>query len=438
LGRIRLLIQFYTSILICMERKFAEALDAQDPLKNFKNLFYVDDDSVCYLDGNSLGRLPNKTIDELNGLLIDEWGKKVVNGWSEWIDEAERIGDLIGRAALGARAGQTLAIDTNTINLYQLAWAAVKSNPKRKKILIDRANFPSDRYAIEGLANELNMELVYIENEDPNVSENEIISKELLSKYLDENVALVTLQIIQYRSGGLNDYAEIERIVRENGSLMLWDCSHALGSVNLQFDKNNIGLAVGCTYKYGNSGPGAPGWLFVSTELQKKLHVPIRGWFGVKNQFAMSQVFEKSENIRGFQISTPPIIGLRAVKIGFEMIEEANMEAIQEKCLKGTDFMISLYDQWLSPLGFKLATPRERNKRCGHVIITHPDGAQIAVALRQFKKVFPDYREPNGIRFSFSALPTSFTEIYDGFQRLKELVESEQYKTLTLSNRKVT
>lgn len=128
-------------------------------------------------------------------------GKKVVNGWSDWINEAERIGDLIGRAALGAASGQTLAIDTNTINLYQLAWAAIKSNPKRNKILIDRANFPSDRYAIEGIANELNMELVYIENEDSEVSQNEIISKELLSKYLDENVAIVTLQILQYRSG---------------------------------------------------------------------------------------------------------------------------------------------------------------------------------------------------------------------------------------------
>ena len=421
-----------------MERIFAEELDATDPLNSFKNLFYIDDESVCYLDGNSLGRLPKKTLVELNELLVEEWGKKVVNGWSDWINEAERIGDLIGRAALGAASGQTLAIDTNTINLYQLAWAAIKSNPKRNKILIDRANFPSDRYAIEGIANELNMELIYIENEDSEVSQNEIISKELLSKYLDENVAMVTLQILQYRSGGLNDYVEIDKIVRKNGSYMLWDCSHALGSVNLQFDKNKIGLAVGCTYKYGNSGPGAPGWLYVSNELQQQLNVPIRGWFGVRNQFAMSQIFEKSESIRGFQISTPPIIGLRAVKVGFEMIEEAKMEAIQEKCLKGTDLMIDLYDQWLSNLGFNLATPRDRNKRCGHIIITHPDGAQIAMALRQLKKVFPDYREPNGIRFSFSALPTSFTEIYDGFQRLKELVETGDYKRVSTISRTVT
>lgn len=421
-----------------MERIFAENLDATDPLNSFKNLFYIDDESVCYLDGNSLGRLPKKTLVELNELLVEEWGKKVVNGWSDWINEAERIGDLIGRAALGAASGQTLAIDTNTINLYQLAWAAIKSNPKRNKILIDRANFPSDRYAIEGIANELNMELVYIENEDSEVSQNEIISNELLSKYLDENVAIVTLQILQYRSGGLNDYVEIDKIVRKNGSYMLWDCSHALGSVNLQFDKNKIGLAVGCTYKYGNSGPGAPGWLYVSNELQQQLNVPIRGWFGVRNQFAMSQIFEKSESIRGFQISTPPIIGLRAVKVGFEMIEEAKMEAIQEKCLKGTDLMIDLYDQWLSNLGFNLATPRDRNKRCGHIIITHPDGAQIAMALRQLKKVFPDYREPNGIRFSFSALPTSFTEIYDGFQRLKELVETGDYKRVSTISRTVT
>lgn len=350
-------------------------------------------------------------------------GKKVVNGWSDWINEAERIGDLIGRAALGAASGQTLAIDTNTINLYQLAWAAIKSNPKRNKILIDRANFPSDRYAIEGIANELNMELVYIENEDSEVSQNEIISKELLSKYLDENVAIVTLQILQYRSGGLNDYVEIDKIVRKNGSYMLWDCSHALGSVNLQFDKNKIGLAVGCTYKYGNSGPGAPGWLYVSNELQQQLNVPIRGWFGVRNQFAMSQIFEKSESIRGFQISTPPIIGLRAVKVGFEMIEEAKMEAIQEKCLKGTDLMIDLYDQWLSNLGFNLATPRDRNKRCGHIIITHPDGAQIAMALRQLKRFFLTIESRMGLDFLFQHYLHLLRRSMMAFKGLKSLLK---------------
>jgi kynureninase len=421
-----------------MDRSVAVTLDDTDPLQGFKSRFFIDDDTVCYLDGNSLGRLPNKTIEAVNNLVVNEWGKKIVGGWADWIDEAESVGDLIGRSALGASAGQTLAIDTNTINLYQLAWAAVKANPNRKKILIDRANFPSDRYAMEGIAKELGMDLVFIENEDSTLSESEIISPELLKRYLDSDVALVTLQIIQYRSGGFNDYPEIERLVRENGSLMLWDCSHALGSVNLQFDKNKIGLAVGCTYKYGNSGPGAPGWLYVSSELQAKLDVPIRGWFGVKNQFAMGPVFEKSENIRGFQISTPPIIGLRSVKIGFEMIEEATMELIQEKCLKGTEFMISLFDHWLAPLGFTLITPRDKNKRCGHIIITHPDGAQIAVALRQLKNVFPDYREPNGIRFSFSALPTSYTEIYDGFLRLKELVESGEYQSITTKSLKVT
>ena len=182
-----------------MDRSVAVKLDEMDPLKKYKKLFYIDDESVCYLDGNSLGRLPKKTVLDLNNLLTNEWGKHIVGGWADWIDEAERVGDLIGRSALGAAPGQTLAIDTNTINLYQLAWAAIKSNPNRKKILTDRANFPSDRYAMEGIAKELGMELVYIENEDTSLSEGEIITPDLLSKYLDSDVALVTLQIIQYR-----------------------------------------------------------------------------------------------------------------------------------------------------------------------------------------------------------------------------------------------
>jgi kynureninase len=382
--------------------------------------------------------MPVRTVAEITTLLKEEWGKKLVGGWADWIDEAERVGDLIGEAALGAKPGQVLALDTNTINIYQLAVAAIKARPGRKKILIDRANFPSDRYAIEAIAETYEMELVYIDNEDPKLSPQEEITLELLERYLDDDVALVTLQIVQYRSGALNDYAKIEKVVHDKGALMLWDCSHAIGSVDLKFDMHQIGLAAGCTYKYGNSGPGAPGWLFVSHELQEELNVPIRGWFAAKNQFAMERNFEREDGIRGFQISTPPIIGLRSVKVGFEMIREAGMAAINEKCLQGTDLMIELFDLWLDPLGFSLATPRERSRRCGHIIITHPDGAQIARALREMKKVFPDYREPNGIRFSFSPLPTSFLEVYDGFERLRDLVASKDYLKMEQGKSKVT
>ena len=424
--------------LINMNRDEALETDNQDQLRSFRERFVVEDENVCYLDGNSLGRMPKRTVEEINSLLVNEWGKKMVGGWSDWIDEAEQVGNLIGEAALGASAGQTLAIDTNTINIYQLAVAAIKARPGRKKILIDRANFPSDRYALEAIAEIHGMELVYIENEDPTISPQEEITLDLLSRYLDDDVALVTLQIVQYRSGVLNNYAAIEKMVRARGALMLWDCSHAVGSVDLQFDKNEIGLAAGCTYKYGNSGPGAPGWLYVSHKLQSELNVPIRGWFAAKNQFAMERLFERVDGIRGFQISTPPIIGLRAVKVGFEMIKEAGMKAINEKCLKGTDLMIELFDQWLEPLGFSLATPRERSRRCGHIIITHPDGAKIARALRELKNVYPDYREPNGIRFSFSPLPTSFTELCEGFSRLRDLVASGDYKNMKVVESKVT
>ena len=424
--------------LINMNRDEVLETDNQDQLRSFRERFVVEDEDVCYLDGNSLGRMPKRTVEEINSLLVNEWGKKMVGGWADWIDEAEQVGNLIGEAALGASAGQTLAIDTNTINIYQLAVAAIKARPGRKKILIDCANFPSDRYAIEAISESYGMELVYIENEDPTISPQEELTLDLLGRYLDDDVALVTLQIVQYRSGVLNDYAAIEKMVRARGALMLWDCSHAVGSVDLQFDKNEIGLAAGCTYKYGNSGPGAPGWLYVSHKLQSELNVPIRGWFAAKNQFAMERIFEREDGIRGFQISTPPIIGLRAVKVGFEMIKEAGMRAINEKCLKGTDLMIELFDEWLEPLGFSLATPRERSRRCGHIIITHPDGAKIARALRELKNVYPDYREPNGIRFSFSPLPTSFTELYEGFSRLRDLVASGDYKNMKVLESKVT
>ena len=219
---------------------------------------------------------------------------------------------------------------------------------------------------------------------------------------------------------------------------MIWDCSHAAGAIDLQFDANGVDLAVGCTYKYGNSGPGSPAWMFIRKELQDELQIPIQGWFSNEHQFAMGPFYEKAKGIRGFQIASPSIIGIRAVEVAFEMIGQAGIRAINEKASQGTQLMIDLYDQWLSDLGFTLATPRDAARRGGHIIIQHPDAKQIANALRKLKKVIPDYREPGAIRLGISPLPTSYSEVYEGFRRLKELVESGEYKRVTESSSRVT
>jgi kynureninase len=419
------------------DRAYALELDKNDPLAHFKSQFVVADPEMCYLDGNSLGRLPKETISAVNNLMT-EWGSEVVTGWGHWVDEAQPTGDLLGQAALGAGPGQILVCDTTSVNFYQLCLAAVHARPGRKTIITDAANFPTDRYILDGIAKQFGLKLVLIQNEDPAVATHERITTQVLAPYLNDDVALVTLQVIQYRSGARTDIKSITDQVRAIGALVVWDASHAVGAIELNLDANGVDLCVGCTYKYGNSGPGSPAWLYVSKKIQKELQVPIQGWFAQDAQFEMGPVFERAQNIRGFQIASPSLIGIRCVQTAFSMIKEAGIDAIAHKAAVGTQMMIDLYDAWLAPLGFVLNTSRDPKERGGHISLVHPDAAQICVAMREISNVIPDYRTPNSIRLAISPLPTSFVEVWDGFARTRDLVASGQYKTIKEGGSRVT
>ena len=419
------------------DRAYALELDKNDPLAHFKSQFVVTDPEMCYLDGNSLGRLPKETISAVNNLM-SEWGSEVVTGWGHWVDEAQPTGDLLGQAALGAGPGQILVCDTTSVNFYQLCLAAVHARPGRKTIITDAANFPTDRYILDGIAKQFGLKLVLIQNEDSAVATHERITTQVLAPYLNDDVALVTLQVIQYRSGARTDIKSITDQVRAIGALVVWDASHAVGAIELNLDANGVDLCVGCTYKYGNSGPGSPAWLYVSKKIQKELQVPIQGWFAQDAQFEMGPVFERAQNIRGFQIASPSLIGIRCVQTAFSMINEAGIDAIAQKAAVGTQMMIDLYDAWLAPLGFVLNTSRDPKERGGHISLVHPDAAQICVAMREISNVIPDYRTPNSIRLAISPLPTSFVEVWDGFARTRDLVASGQYKTSKEGGSRVT
>jgi kynureninase len=420
------------------DRQYAEELDKKDPLAHFKSQFVVGDPTMCYLDGNSLGRLPKATIAAINDFMSKEWGPEVVTGWSHWVDEAQPTGDLLGEAALGAAAGQVLVCDTTSVNFYQLCLAAIHARPGRKTIITDAANFPTDRYILDGIAKQFGLNLVIIDNEDPAVATHERITTEVLAPYLNDDVALVTLEVIQYRSGARTDLKSITDQVRAIGGLVVWDASHAVGAIELNLDANGVDLCVGCTYKYGNSGPGSPAWLYVSKRIQKELQVPIQGWFAQDAQFEMGPVFERSQTIRGFQIASPSLMGIRCVQTAFAMIKEAGIDAIAHKAAVGTQMMIDLYDEWLAPLGIELNTSRDPKQRGGHISLVHPDAAQICVAMRTMSNVIPDYRTPNSIRLAISPLPTSYVEIWDGFDRMRDLVASGRYKEVKEGGSRVT
>ena len=420
------------------DRQYALELDKNDPLAHFKSQFVISDPEMCYLDGNSLGRLPKATITAINDFMTKEWGPEVVTGWSHWVDEAQPTGDLLGEAALGAAPGQVLVCDTTSVNFYQLCLAAIHARPGRKTIITDAANFPTDRYILDGIAQQFGLKLVIIDNEDPAIAQHERITTEVLAPYLNDDVALVTLEVIQYRSGARTDLKSITDQVRAIGALVVWDASHAVGAIELNLDANGVDLCVGCTYKYGNSGPGSPAWLYVSKRVQSELQVPIQGWFAQDAQFEMGPVFERSQTIRGFQIASPSLMGIRCVQTAFSMIKEAGIDAIAHKAAVGTQMMIELYDAWLAPLGIELNTSRDAKERGGHISLVHPDAAQICVAMRTISNVIPDYRTPNSIRLAISPLPTSYVEIWDGLERMRDLVASGRYKEAVEGGSRVT
>ncbi len=413
-------------------------MDRADPLSSFREQFVIADPDMCYLDGNSLGRLPKATAEAIQKMTLEEWGGELVTGWSHWIDMAQSVGDQLGSVVLGAKPGQVLATDTTSVNLYRLALAAIKDRPGRSTIVVDEANFPTDRYILQGIAADLGMNLVTIPNEDLAVAEFERITPDLLAKYMNDDVALVCLQIINYRSGARQDVPALTEVAGARGAYVLWDASHAVGALDLQLDKWGVDLAIGCTYKYCNGGPGAPGWLYVSSAVSNQLHAPVQGWFAQKNQFAMGPDFERAPGILGYQIATPSVMGLTSIASSMSIIEQAGMASIEAKAAQGTDFMIELFDAWLAPLGFGLETPREARHRGGHLSLTHAEADRISIALRQFANVIPDYRKPNTIRVAVAPLYNSYEEIFTGFERMRDLVSDGKHHEVSLTEGAVT
>jgi kynureninase len=427
------------------DRAYAEALDAADPLAHYKSQFQISDPELCYLDGNSLGRLPLAAVKGVNDFLTNEWGRELVDGWSHWIDEAQAAGNLLGRAVLGAAEGQTLVQDTTSVNFYQLCLAAIKARPGRKTVIIDASNFPTDRYILSGIAKDFGLNLVTLNNDGSGgpgavdiESDCELISPEALAPHLNDDVALVTLQAIHYRSGSRPDIKAITDLVRSHGGLVVWDASHAAGAIDLQFDAWGVDLAIGCTYKYGNSGPGSPAWLYVAKHIQPEVLPTIQGWFANDKQFEMGPFFEVADGIRRFQIASPSIVGIRIMQASYRMIEEAGMAAISAKAAAGSQLILDLFDAWLVPLGFTLLTPREADRRGGHITVGHPDAKKIAAGMRKFANVIPDYRTPDSIRLAMAPLPTSYVEIWDGLARMRDLVASKKYLEVEDNGSRVT
>ena len=419
-----------------LSRPYAERLDATDPLASLADEFVVADDALIYLDGNSLGRLPHRTRQRLRAVVEHEWGSGLIRSWSTWVGEPVRVGDRIGAVLLGAGEGQVLVGDNTTVNLYKLAAAAVdearERDPRRTRIVTDSGNFPTDRYVLEGLAAErgMSLDLVDLPELDP-------ITASSLTHVLDDRVAVLSLSLVDYRSAAIADLAGIQAAADAIGAHAVWDLSHAVGAIPVELDAAGATLAVGCTYKYVNGGPGAPAFLYVRRDWQDRLRQPVWGWFGQTDQFAMGPGYHPATGIGRFATGTPPMLGVAAVAEGVELLGEAGIAALRAKSVALTGMVIDLHDAWLVPLGFTLASPRDPAVRAGHVSLAHPEAYQACQALIE-GGVVPDFRAPDRLRLGLAPATTSFTQVWDAMDRLRRIVTSGDHLRFPVARAAVT
>jgi kynureninase len=402
-----------------IDRAHAENLDAEDPLAPFRERFVIDDPDAIYLDGNSLGRLPIATRERL-GELTDQWGAALVGGWHEWLDLPERVGDLLASGVLGARPGEVIVADSTTVNLFKLAAAVLDVRPGA--IVTDGENFPTDRYVLEGLARQHGRELRIFEADSVDGPQPQDVERACAGP----EIALVVLSHVAYRSGALVDMETVNAAAAP--ATVLWDLSHSAGAIPIELEKRGIELAVGCTYKYLNAGPGAPAFLYVREQLQEKLRTPIQGWFGQRDQFLMERPYDPAPGVRSFLAGTPTILALGAVEEGAKLAAEAGPDRLRHKAAALTELTVAIHDQWLTPLGFRVASPRDPDRRGAHVSIAHDEAWPICRALIERAHVIPDFRRPDSIRLGVPPLYTRFVDVYTAMERLAALIERGEHR----------
>ncbi|MFK5633034.1 kynureninase [Ornithinimicrobium sp. LYQ103] len=407
-------------------REDALALDAADPLAAFPDRFEPAQGVVAYLDGNSLGRPVAGTADAVARLVRQEWGTRLIRSWDEgWMTWPTEVGDLVGRAALGAAAGQTVVADSTTVLLYKVLRALVDHqvavDPHRTEIVLDTDNFPTDRYVSEGVAAERGLTLRWIDT-DPVAG----VTPEQVAGAVGPRTAVVLVSHVAYRSGWVADAERITTLAHDAGALVLWDTCHSAGSVPVRADDWGWDAAVGCDYKYLNGGPGAPAHAYLASRLHDlpTLRQPVQGWMGRRDPFLMEQGYVPAPGVRSLVSGTPPVTGMVPVRLGVEMLEAAGIEAVRAKSLRLTDLALAVVDAWPAALGVQVASPREHARRGGHLTLRHPRFREVTARLWQ-RGVIPDFRSPDGLRLGPAPLSTRFVELWDGLAAVREELERE-------------
>ena len=374
-----------------LSRDDAQDLDAADPLARWRDEFVIPDPDLVYLDGNSLGRTPRRTVHRVHDVMTGEWADDLILSWDHWVDLPARVGARLA-PVIGVDADEVVLHDSTTLNIYQLVHAALALRPGRRTIVVDPGDFPTDRYVVDGIADSLGLTV------------------RAWDDGLDEDVAVAVRSVVDYRSAERADVAADTAAANAVGALVLWDLSHAAGAIEVDLHGWGVDLAVGCSYKFLNGGPGAPAWSYVRRELQASVRQPIWGWFATQQMFDMGPRFEPQPDMRRLLLGTPGILGLVAAEEGIGLTADAGMAAIAEKGRRLTEVLIEICDD----LGLEIATPRDAHARGCHVAVRHPDAQRLVPVLAREHKVVADFRQPDVVRLGCSPLTTRFTDVWDG------------------------
>lgn len=391
-------------------------LDQEDPLAAHRERYVITDPDLIYLDGNSLGRQPEDATEIVDEVTHLQWADRLIRSWNEgWWELQTRLGDLLA-PLLGASPGEVIISDSTSVNLYKLAEAAVAAAGERQKIVTDDLNFPTDVYVLGGVAARHGKSLEVVASDGIHGP------VEDLAEVIDKDTALVSLSHTAFKSAYTYDLAELTAMAHEAGAMVLWDCSHSVGSVPIELNRVEADLAVGCTYKYLNGGPGSPAFLYVRSDLQDLLDNPIHAWWGHAAPFSFDLDFEPVSGIRRFHTGTMPILSLAVAEAGITDVLDAGIDAIRRKSTALTDYLIAQWEDHLKPHGLGLGSPRDPGHRGSHVSLAHSEAWPLTRALIEVGHVIPDFRTPDSIRLGLSPLYTSFVEVHTAIQRLKRIV----------------
>jgi kynureninase len=375
----------------------AAELDDTDALAHWRHQFDIPDRELAYLDGNSLGMPPKRTLGRLTELLRAGWAGELIDGWQHWLGMPQRVGDMLA-PLIGAAPGEVVVHDSVTVNVYQLVRAALRLNPHGHAIAIDPGDFPTDRYVAEGIA--------AADGREVRAGFDEL-----------DDVTVALRSMVDYRTAEIVDIAAETARIGAAGALVIWDLSHAAGVHPIGLRAAGAQLAVGCTYKFLNGGPGSPAFAYVAQDLIDRIANPIQGWFSQRDQFAMENTYTPRDDIGRLLLGTPSILALAAAECGIEVTAEASIEAIRAKSVALGRFGLQCCDA----LGLRTSAPRDDARRGGHICVHEPAARELTPQLFTKYNVLADYRDPDVIRLGCSPLTTRFVDIARATTAIAEL-----------------